>query len=140
MSTDEKQGAWDQTERRKFYGNTGSDVIYARLETLQGDVSDLKTSVNALCDSINRLAVIEERIAHHREATKETIESLRKVVEHLEKEKSSLEGRIVGLERSAASNLTKTDASARWIELAFTAVVSGAGAYVIALATSGASV
>lgn len=119
---------WNEEERRKSYSNTGYDVIYARLESLQTEIGDLRSSVKELCDHVNKLAVIEERIAQHREATRDTIDRLRSDVRSLEAQKQKMTDRITELERNAASNLTTTNSTSRWIEIGITAVISGAGA------------
>lgn len=73
-------------------------VLSARLETLHGDVSDIKTAMRDLTNAITKLALIEERVSITATALERAFKTISKIEERL----TSLELKVPLNERTNA--------------------------------------
>lgn len=89
---------WDGVDRRRDYVS----VLDARLETLHGDVSDMKNVLRELTQAITKLALIEERQAQAAAAQERAFSALAKVEERvteIEKKLPQLSSTTVWVDR-----------------------------------------
>lgn len=95
MSTPLKPLPTHQFERRA--GDPLIQAVAHRLESIRGDVGDLKGALKEMASAMTKLALVEER------QSQATISQERgwKVMEKLEQNLRELESRIDGLEREA---------------------------------------
>ena len=73
-------------------------VLATRLETLHGDVADIKSALRELTSAITKLALIEERVA----STASSLERAFKTIGKIEERVSSLELKAPMTDRSNA--------------------------------------
>lgn len=103
---------WDGlNEQRRDY----VAVLDARLETLHGDVGEMKLVLRELTQAITKLALIEERQAQAAQAQERAFTALAKVEERV----SKIEQRLPVL-----------SASSVWVDRGVTATVAAAAMYI----------
>lgn len=86
-------------------------LLSAKLETLHGDVAEIKGAMNELTRAIMKLALIEERLGVAAAAQERAFSAI-----------SKLENRLIVLEQKAPIN----DKTNVWIDRGITAVIGGA--------------
>jgi chromosome segregation ATPase len=83
-------------------------LLSVKLETLHGDVAEIKGAMNELTKAIMKLALIEERLAVANSAQERAFAAI-----------SKIEARLSALERKAPLN----DKATVWIDRGITAIV-----------------
>lgn len=87
-------------------------VIAVKLETLHGDVGEIKTALNKLSEAITKLALVEQQQSQTAEALERAFKAIAKMDE-----------RVASLEKS---NI-KTSASTIWVDRAVMGTLGAAG-------------
>lgn len=83
-------------------------LLSAKLETLHGDVAEIKGAMGELTRAIMKLALIEERLATANSAQERAFSAI-----------SKLESRVAGLEQKAPIN----DKTTMWIDRGITGII-----------------
>jgi chromosome segregation ATPase len=86
-------------------------LLSAKLETLHGDVAEIKGAMSELTKAIMKLALIEERLATANSAQERAFNAI-----------SKLEARICNLEQKAPAN----DETKKWVDRGITALIGAA--------------
>lgn len=102
---------WDGSERRRDY----LAVLDTRLETLHGDVGEMKSVLRELTQAITKLALIEERQAQAAQAQERAFTALAKVEE-----------RVTDIEKK----MPALSASSVWVDRGVWALAAAAATYI----------
>lgn len=96
-------------------GDTDNALLAARLETLHGDVAEIKSAMNELTQAIMKLALIEERLAVAAKTQERAFDAIDK-----------LESRMALIEQKVPMH----DKTTMWIDRGIMAVVGAAAMFV----------
>jgi CII-binding regulator of phage lambda lysogenization HflD len=107
---------WNGTERRSSTTPSDLSLLSLKLETLHGDVAEIKGSMNELTKAIMKLALIEERIGTANAAQERAFNSI-----------SKLEQRVYQLEQKAPLN----DKTTAWIDRGVLFIIGASVMFVI---------
>lgn len=88
------------------------NVLAVRLDSLHGDVSEIKTALGRLSDAITKLALVEQ-------SQTQTAEALERAFKTIER----IESRLSVLEHSHITAKPKNEETSRWVDRAVTALV-----------------
>jgi predicted nucleic acid-binding Zn-ribbon protein len=91
-----------------------SDALNGQIDILQGDISDIKSSMGKIADAVTRLAVLEEK-------HQTTVLAMERIMTRIERD----ENRIGELEKAHIRQETAFEAYARAVKMAW--AVLGAG-------------
>lgn len=97
-------------------------LLSVKLETLHGDVAEIKSAMHELTRAIMKLALIEERMGIASEAQERAFKAI-----------SRLENRVFELEQKAPMN----DETTKWVDRGITAVIGAALMFVWEKVTKG---
>ena len=92
-------------------GDTDIALLSVKLETLHGDVAEIKGAMNELTKAIMKLALIEERLGVAAAAQERAFTAI-----------SKLESRVFQLEQKAPIS----DKAAIWVDRGITAIIGAA--------------
>lgn len=105
-------------------------VLSHRLETLHGDVGEIKSALRDLTQAVTRLALVEERQAQSSAALDRAFRALERVEQRVaaveQQTPDRLDQRLAALEQQAP-NATR---AAAWVDRAVWAAAAAAGMYI----------